>query len=138
MHQIIYTSSATQAASDDDFRYIARHANQNNRTLDITGLMLYSDGVILQVLEGEKQIVETLYDRIKRDERHSSVMKLISREIEAREFPEWSIGLSQNIDTENVDGAFALTKRNLAKVMPTEPSTELKVLTDTYIRVGSL
>lgn len=138
MHQIIYTSSATAAAKEDDFRKIARHSNQNNRTLDVTGLLLYSDGVILQVLEGEKEIVETLFDRIKRDERHSSVMKLISREIGTREFTDWSIGLSQMESAQNQEGTFSLTKRNLAQAMPAEPSTELQVLTDTYVRVGGI
>lgn len=138
LHQIIYTSAAAPSANLDDFKSIARHSSQNNKTLNVTGIMLFTDGVIFQVLEGEKEIVETLYDRIKRDDRHSSIMKMIARDTPEREFADWSMGFSEMSADHANEIAFMLNKNTLKSAMPASPSAELKVLSNTFARVNGL
>lgn len=138
LHQIIYTSAALPSVTLHDFKDIARHASRNNRALDVTGILLFSDGVVFQVLEGEKEIVQTLYDRIKHDQRHSSVMLLISRETETREFPNWSMGFAEIGSNHVSELVFLLTKDSLNKALPLEPTTELRVLSQTFARVNGL
>jgi len=67
MHQIIYTSAANAQSGPDSMASIASHAAQNNKTLEITGLLLVSDNVIFQVLEGAKAHVDMIYSRITED-----------------------------------------------------------------------
>ena len=55
-------------------------------------MLLYHDGNIIQVLEGEKLKVMNLYSKIERDDRHRGIIRLISGEISQRDFPNWSMG----------------------------------------------
>ncbi len=136
--QIIYTSAALPCATTADFKEIAIHAQQNNDTLNVTGILLFSDGVIFQVLEGERRVVETLYDRIKRDPRHSSIVKMVSRSTDTREFSAWSMGFAEMNYAHVSELAFLLTKDSLANALPQNPSAELSVLSNTYARVNGL
>lgn len=90
MLQLIYVSSASPAipADPDDILAVS---NANNRRDSLTGL-LYLDGRrFLQVLEGEPDQVARTFERIEADPRHRAVVVLSRREVEAREFGEWSM-----------------------------------------------
>ena len=89
---LIYLSSATKLFSDNDLSEILAVSRVNNTRRDITGLLLYHDGSILQVLEGEKEAVMDLYNHIEEDRRHKGIIKMLSGTSEERSFPEWSMG----------------------------------------------
>ncbi|WP_081869800.1 BLUF domain-containing protein [Endozoicomonas numazuensis] len=61
----------------------------------ITGMLLYSEGVFIQALEGEKQQVAALYKVIAKDPRHFGVIMLNQSFIETRQFPEWQMGFKK-------------------------------------------
>jgi len=54
--------------------------------------LLYSDGNIIQVLEGEQEIVQDIYKKISKDSRHHSIIRLKEGELAERNFPDWSMG----------------------------------------------
>ena len=54
--------------------------------------MLYVRGRIIQVLEGEQQAVEDLFERIQQDPRHTEVDRVLTRPIQERLFEEWAMG----------------------------------------------
>ncbi len=60
--------------------------------MDITGILLYFNGNIIQVLEGVEERVKALYEVIRRDPQHTQVIKLYSYPIEQRSFSDWSMG----------------------------------------------
>jgi hypothetical protein len=91
---IVYLSSSRKLLSDEDLLQILTTSRQNNLAANVTGVLLYFNGSIIQVLEGEKQAVINLYNRISADPRHVQVMPLYMREIEERSFAEWSMGFS--------------------------------------------
>lgn len=92
MHHIIYTSTGVQPLlSDADLGNLLRQAREYNTQHHITGVLLYSNGNFLQVLEGEQQALADLYARISADKRHQSILKLADKEIQARSFPAWSM-----------------------------------------------
>lgn len=62
----------------------ARHANQS---VGITGALLYGDRQFLQTIEGPKQAVEALYQRLLRDERHAAVIKIADHALAERVYP---------------------------------------------------
>jgi hypothetical protein len=70
--------------------------------LGITGLLLYRDGDFLQVLEGDAEAVEKIYDDILKDPRHTGVIRVLKQEIEEREFSDWKMGFI-NLDEVNPD-----------------------------------
>jgi Sensors of blue-light using FAD len=64
----------------------ARHANAINQ---LTGCLAYTDAWFLQLLEGDKVLVDQTYERIRRDPRHSDIRLLSTRESRGRSFPDW-------------------------------------------------
>ncbi len=136
VYQLIYTSSATPALDDFVLREIAQTSNYNNQELGITGLLLFHEGSIMQVLEGDEMSVCSLYGKVKQDPRHSGCMILSAREAQQREFSNWFMGYKNVSGRFNGEALFSLTKENLARVMPHSPSQELGTLTRTYAKVS--
>src|ERR1700712_2972875 len=95
MHNLIYLSSASYLFSDEELIDILNKSRLNNTRLNITGLLLYNEGSILQILEGEKDVLQTLFETISKDVRHKSILKMIDSSINERSFQEWSMGFKQ-------------------------------------------
>jgi Sensors of blue-light using FAD len=90
--QIIYASTAARAFSVRDLSGLLAGARARNRARDISGLLVYHDGVFLEVLEGAAGDVQPLYLKIASDPRHTSCRLLLRTVVEEREFGEWSMG----------------------------------------------
>lgn len=91
--QCIYCSASTNAAlTEQSLQEILAKSRQNNAGLDVTGMLLYDSGSFIQVLEGDRPVVEALFEKINRDRRHDRVTKLVLEPIEKRAFAEWSMG----------------------------------------------
>ncbi|GAB4006420.1 BLUF domain-containing protein [Spirosoma migulaei] len=89
---IVYISSSKGLFSEEQLTNILEHSQQNNSFLGITGIMLYFNGSIIQVLEGEEERVKTLYNSITQDPRHTGIIPFFSHPIEKRSFSEWAMG----------------------------------------------
>ena len=100
MHRLIYLSSALPAFSENDLHDILTKSRRNNKLLDVTGLLLYHDRSILQILEGDKQVVNTLFLTISKDPRHTRIIKLIDEEIDSRDFSDWLMGFKALSESE--------------------------------------
>ena len=93
MHYMIYTSTATELMSEDQLKDLLEKARSNNMTRNISGMLLYSNGVFMQVLEGDnKADLDQLYQQIEQDRRHHGIIHLTAGKTENRQFPEWSMG----------------------------------------------
>lgn len=91
MRQLFYVSASTVTGDKGDLAGILEQSRHNNALEGVTGL-LWSDGAhFLQVLEGSPDSVGATFERISRDPRHSHIVVLHDREIEAREFGGWSM-----------------------------------------------
>ena len=91
-HCIVYFSSSVGPLQEEDLLTILEQSRHNNSRTGITGVMLYVRGSIIQVLEGEKEVVEALYERIEQDQRHTDVIRVLSRNITQRLFADWLMG----------------------------------------------
>lgn len=92
MFQLVYLSTAVNLLAEDELNDILQISRDNNSALDITGLLLYHEGNIIQVLEGEELEVMNLYYKIERDPRHKGIIKMISGQVLERYFSGWSMG----------------------------------------------
>jgi Sensors of blue-light using FAD len=100
--ELIYVSRANEALLTRNARQNLRiHAQIQNARRDITGLLLYSNGVIMQVLQGEEALVRERFARIATDNRHRDVTLLRADTIDTRTFAKWSMAL---IDIESSSG----------------------------------
>lgn len=91
--QLIYVSDLRDKNQDEgELSNILESAVRHNTEDDITGMLLYSDGNFLQVLEGNKEAVQKTYDRIHLDPRHKNILLLTEEEVDERHFTNWSMG----------------------------------------------
>lgn len=74
---------------------ILNSAVRHNRENDITGMLLYSGGNFLQVLEGPPDAVAATYQRIAQDPRHTNCFTLLEQDVPQRQFSQWSMGCRQ-------------------------------------------
>ena len=112
MHALLYRSRARPGLLASDLNGIIATAEDRNRQLDVTGLLLYGQlqavagapGEFVQWIEGEESVVEGLFESIAGDDRHfdvevlgrGTVPELTGGRLETvggRLFPAWSMGL---------------------------------------------
>jgi hypothetical protein len=90
--RLLYASRAVPTVDQEELQNILRQSKRANPQLGITGLLCFSDGIFLQVLEGGRSAVNRLYGRIAADPRHTQVELLLYQEVSARRFAGWSMG----------------------------------------------
>jgi hypothetical protein len=88
---IVYISSARQKFSEFDVAYLIEQSTRNNARLQTTGILLYKDGDIMQLLEGPAENVRDLMNVISYDSRHHGIIRLLERKISERLFADWSM-----------------------------------------------
>lgn len=130
---LVYFSTSFGLFQEEDLASILQESRRNNAQANITGLLLYLNGSIIQVLEGEKQAIEALYKRIEQDQRHTHVICVLNRPISHRLFARWSmayetLSTSQLDDIETIVASF----RNQASVSPADDAVILKTLKAFY------
>lgn len=90
--RLMYASRAADAVDAEALVAILKKSRVNNPPAGITGVLCFSSGVFLQVLEGGRTAVNRLYHRIAADPRHRDVELLRYEEIDERNFAIWSMG----------------------------------------------
>ena len=91
--RLLYVSHAVGPITTTVTTSILEKSSANNKKLDITGVLCQGAGLWMQVLEGERTRVNTLYARIMVDRHHQNVQLLSVEEIESRRFGQWSMAL---------------------------------------------
>jgi hypothetical protein len=90
-YQIIYSSEAATPMQTDDLQELLEHARHSNAAKGITGALIYADGTFLQILEGDKGLLQDLMASIQRDVRHESVVVLRESEVPVAIFGSWKM-----------------------------------------------
>jgi hypothetical protein len=54
MFRLVYSSSARSGMTEDELKLILESAKVRNARRGVTGMLLFRDGVFLQLLEGEE------------------------------------------------------------------------------------
>lgn len=90
--RLIYASRAASGTGAEALAAIMKTSRANNTAAGITGVLVFSDGVFLQLLEGGRNAVSVLYNRIACDSRHQDVVLLGYDEVDERRFAGWAMG----------------------------------------------
>lgn len=91
MIRLFYVSTATLGITDEDTAKIAAVAAEKNKKLDITGALAFNGVNFAQILEGEKQAVESLLEEIRADDRHSGLIVVDTKPVFGRAYGGWSM-----------------------------------------------
>lgn len=98
--RLIYVSKAVDPQTHTLTESILRTAHAWNKQNDITGVLCQGQGVFLQVLEGERSRVTSLYARIHADPRHKDLELIHCESIAERRYGEWSMAHVQLSDVD--------------------------------------
>ncbi len=91
--QLIYISRAVGPQTTTVTSQILETARAFNKSHNLTGVLCQGKGLYVQVLEGERSVVNSLYRRIAADSRHVDAEIVLFGEIKNRQFKEWSMAL---------------------------------------------
>lgn len=116
MFRIVYTSVRKHGLSRHEIGAMCEKAALNNRGLGIHGLLLCNEREFMQYLEGTKEAVTTVYNKIIQDSRHSDIRLLICEPSDKMLFSNWSmvcLALRPQEDVNNEPSAFDLLDHRL-------------------------
>lgn len=91
MHAILYISQAIPKLTLSEIIRMLEQAKQFNRSHEISGCILYHKQTFIQLIEGRKEEICRLYDRIRNDTRHKRVTTLFDGPIKDRVFSRWAM-----------------------------------------------
>jgi len=91
LYELIYRSNAKTGMTEEDIQNILNTARGFNEAHNITGCLLFNNNQFLQLLEGEFNVLMELYERIKKDDRHTGLVLLHMRETDYRVYPNWTM-----------------------------------------------
>ncbi|MGB5944213.1 MAG: BLUF domain-containing protein [Leeuwenhoekiella sp.] len=92
IHSIIYLSAANTTLGHENLKDLLKQTLYNNNARNITGFLLYKNQYFLQLLEGNKKDLRSLYKKITADSRHSNVIKLVDQTTQERTFASYLSG----------------------------------------------
>jgi hypothetical protein len=98
---------------------------RNNAPMNVTGILHYNGSYFLQVLEGGRAEVSSIYHRIAADPRHINIILISCSDVRERIFPTWSMGLHEGMDEE--------TKRIFLRYFPSNTVNPEAVSTDSLL-----
>jgi len=87
--ELIYTSLSRAQNENNDVRDILASSERNNAAKSVTGLLLFDGNRYIQILEGERTDVESLFAEIIEDPRHHNLELLHKGDIAGRSFQTW-------------------------------------------------
>lgn len=90
---LLYISDAVMPMPSKELDAIRSVSVRFNAQHDITGVLFYSAGHFVQLLEGDTTQIHSLFEKIAVDRRHQRVRLLVLRPAERRIFKDWSMGV---------------------------------------------
>lgn len=137
MIELVYISRSIKRFEQIDLEQLLHHARNKNAGLDITGMLLYDGyGTFIQAMEGPNDNVQSLFEDIKSDQRHTNVNVLGQQKIIKRSFTSWHMSFKLispvKITPDEAYSHFMTTGKSLTN---TQQSFATKMLD--YFRNGS-
>tara|TARA_Y100001934_G_scaffold274873_1_gene368158 strand:- start:8432 stop:8863 length:432 start_codon:yes stop_codon:yes gene_type:complete len=94
--QLMYLSNSKPELKQSDLDAILEVSRRNNPSRGITGLLVFANGVFIQVLEGPTTEVHNLFETICDDSRHEAVAIIAEYLDQERLFSKWSMAFIQS------------------------------------------
>lgn len=95
IYQLVYSSTATQDFWPADLFHLVETSRRKNALRSVTGMLLFREGQFLQLLEGPEREVKSVFEMVKGDARHEGIKIIFSQSVEARQFPDWTMGFER-------------------------------------------
>lgn len=136
MLRMVYISRVPRDFGEVELGRVLRVSRARNRRDDITGMLIYSDILVLQILEGPEENVRSCYSRICLDPRHSGIEVIDERRVDDRAFSDWSMGLG---DPQTLGSLHGTSLYSLVEIMDRlDAVSGSKVSKDTLALVSTM
>jgi hypothetical protein len=120
LKSLTYTSLARLDLQASDLEAIHRTAREVNALEGITGLLIFNGTHFLQIVEGAPNAIDDLVERLRRDPRHHGFEIRDQREIEQRNFPDWSMEMVR------VSASYFEAKDTVSERLPDGTASEVR------------
>ncbi len=91
--RLIYSSSLKPHVDHTEIKKIHEVAEEQNRKLRVTGMLIFGNENFLQAIEGDRDVINSLYDKIFHDPRHHQLIIRSYQEINDRKFNRFAMKL---------------------------------------------
>jgi len=92
--RLIYASEPTEALTPAVVQNIVDCARIHNQKMHLSGMLAFDSRHFLQVLEGDRAVVSSLYSRIAADSRHHRLELIELATTHDRRFARWSMNFA--------------------------------------------
>lgn len=92
MKTICYISNFARDLRKDTIIELIDFVKKNNSKNNITGLLILKNKYFFQILEGHSEQIDGLFNKIKVDPRHKTIITLLDTTIEGRIFNDYNGG----------------------------------------------
>ncbi|MBL7765193.1 MAG: BLUF domain-containing protein [Chitinophagaceae bacterium] len=137
IYHLSYVSTGCDCIRFEDIKDILEIARKNNEDDQITGILVYCNKHFFQILEGEKEAIIELFNKISIDRRHDNVIKIQEGYIEQRHFDKWNMAFKsfnkelRDLDNFNTEQFYSYINRQLENDQ-TGNGISLKILADFF------
>lgn len=100
LYHLGYCSTVSASLAAAELIGLLQSARRRNQELDVTGLLLHREDSFFQIIEGSRDNVLAVFDRIRSDPRHQRITVLFEGPATHREFSDWRMGF---LELDNVD-----------------------------------
>lgn len=104
---LIYQSQINAECSNDELDRLSHVSSTRNMSMQVTGILLFNGTEFFQVLEGEEDVIDTLFSQICNDPRHTDVVELMRDYSAYRRFS--NIGMTL-FDLRTIDATLLIDK----------------------------
>ncbi len=111
--QVFFVSTATHPASNPGTRDLIEATRRRNPRNNITGVLLRTDRLYIQIAEGSEDDVERLMSAIRRDSRHWDIREWPKRQTTRRAFANWEARRDLQLRAEQLAGEARAQQGNL-------------------------
>ena len=92
LRRLLYLSLARRPISAQDLMAMSCSFAARNAIVHITGVLVCAGNRFMQVIEGERNAIVVLMQRIGRDSRHGDIAVVVDESVQARLFAHWNMG----------------------------------------------
>ena len=102
-HTLCYISKQKDSLSSSNLEDLFQFVVETNTTLNISGVLLHNNNFFLQVLEGDKDSIQDLFAKIRRDQRHHELLLILNQKVENRIFNNYEATFSVLKSREDIE-----------------------------------
>jgi len=95
LYFLLYVSRSMRVMSSGELHELLSPIRRQNRMNGISGCLIHHDGEFMQLLEGQRQTVQALAERIRHDPRHGDFRIVAEGALARRHFSDWGMVLRE-------------------------------------------